>query len=736
MKKLLMLLVILLIITIIFPAQANYQHVQAAQPLSAIARIDPLVRTKLQNMQPAEMLTVIVTLPQQMKFDSGKRMEQAAVIYALQARAALTQAPIRDFLDQRRFQGEVGQVISFWVFNGLSVTATPAVIQELAGRTDVALITDDAIAIQPAAAPPEPNLTAINAPALWSMGYTGQGVVVASLDSGVSMDNPDLAARWRGGSNSWYDPYNQHPAAPLDLSGHGTWTMGVMVAGEASGTSLGVAPQAQWIAARIFNDQGKSTTTAIHQAFQWLLDPDHNPNTADAPHVVNNSWTLSAPGCNLSFQLDLQSLRAVGIVPVFAAGNFGPNANTSASPANYPEALAVGAVDNNGGMYAYSSRGPSACGETSTIYPDLVAPGVDIKTTDLYGLYNLASGTSLSAPHVAGGLALLLQAFPNSTAIQQQNALLNTALDLGSSGPDNNFGNGRVDLLAAYQWLLNNNNPTPTPTSTNPPTATPTSPPTATPSSVPTATPTSAPTATPTNPPTATPTSFPTATPTNVPTMTPTPNPTQSGDFIFSDGFEAGNLNAWSAAATGSGRLTVTSSAALAGAYGLQAQINNTTPLYTVDQSPAAEASYHARFYFSPHGVTIGSRKVHDLLTGLDAQGKTIFRLQIQSVSGNYQVRAQILTSGNKQAFTNWYSFNNSSHSFEVSWQAASTSTGTNGTVNLWLDGALKQTLTGLANGSYRLEETRLGPQNVSSGISGTEFFDAFVSTRTSIIGP
>src|SRR4030042_6296378 len=252
---------------------------------------------------------------------------------------------------------------------------------------------------------PAGNLSAIHAPALWDLGYYGQGVVVANMDTGVDLSHPELGSRWRGGSDSWYDPYNQHPTTPTDISGHGTWTMGVMVAADGSGTTLGVAPQAQWIAVKIFNDSGSATATAIHLGFQWLLDPDGNPATADAPQVVNNSWVFSSPGCNLEFQHDLQSLRAADILPVFSAGNYGPNGSTSASPANYPEAFAVGAVDNNDQIAAFSSRGPSACGETQSIYPELVAPGVGIKSTDLYGFYTYATGTSLAAPQVSGALA-------------------------------------------------------------------------------------------------------------------------------------------------------------------------------------------------------------------------------------------------------------------------------------------------------------------------------------------
>ena len=216
-----------------------------------------------------------------------------------------------------------------------------------------------------------------------------------------------------------------------------------MVGGGAGGTAIGVAPGARWIAARIFNDQGTSTLSATHQAFQWLLDPDGNPATADAPQVVNGSWSFASGGCNLEFAQDIQSLRAAGILPVFAAGNFG---SVSASPANNPGALAVGSTTKTDAIATDSSRGPSACGEPSTTFPELTAPGVGIRTTDLGGLYATQSGTSLAAPHVAGALALLLSAHPTLTPAQQEAALEQNAVDLGAAGPDNTFGYGRLDI--------------------------------------------------------------------------------------------------------------------------------------------------------------------------------------------------------------------------------------------------------------------------------------------------
>ena len=341
-----------------------------------------------------------------------------------------------------------------WIANAVSVTATRPVIDALAARPDVAAVTPDAIDLVPSTSTTGPNLTAMRVPEVWSRGDTGTGVVVATLDTGVDGTHPDLGPRWRGGTDSWFDPYGQHPDAPVDFSGHGTGTLGALVGGDASGTSLGVAPGARWIAARVFDDRGAATTTAVHQAFEWLLDPDHDPTTSDAPQVVNASWSIgSAPGCDLTFQPDVQALTAAGILPVFAAGNFGSAAGSSVSPANYPQSLAVGALTGAGAVLGTSSRGPSTCGGRTGPYPDVAAPGQDIATTDRYDLYQVASGTSMAAPQVAGTLALLLSAHPGLTAAQQRELVTSTAVDLGPPGVDPDTGHGLVDALAALDLL-------------------------------------------------------------------------------------------------------------------------------------------------------------------------------------------------------------------------------------------------------------------------------------------
>ncbi|HLE15841.1 MAG TPA: S8 family serine peptidase [Anaerolineales bacterium] len=471
-----------LLLTIFQPGRAQPQT--AGFSGGKVEKIAAGLRQDLASMRAGEMTTVIVTLKEQAdmtRIQDTKRADRVKkVVITLKAKAETTQQGLRAYLTTRQRQGKVASFTPWWVFNGLEVTATGEVILELAARPEVRSITPNEAFLPPETsilAQPEPNLSQINAPALWQLGYRGQGIVMANLDSGVYLVHPDLVSQWRGGTNSWFDPNGQHPDEPFDASGHGTWTMGVMVGREAGGTAVGVAPEARWAAVKIFNDQGQATTAGIHQAFQWILDPDNDPNTADAPQVVNNSWNYASPGCNLEFQLDLQALRATNILPVFAAGNAGPNPSTSVSPANNPPAFAVGGVNDFDSIYASSSRGPSDCGESKTTFPEIVAPAVGIHTTDLFGLYYDPSGTSLAAPHAAGVLALLLSAYPNLTADQQASALINSAADLGLPSPDDDFGFGRLDALAAFQWVADNQNPppSPTPTASATPTPTPTS---------------------------------------------------------------------------------------------------------------------------------------------------------------------------------------------------------------------------------------------------------------------
>jgi serine protease AprX len=379
-------------------------------------------------------------------------------------------------------------VRELWIINGLSARLPASAVRTLAAHEAVARIDLDYFieganprmrsqpigamrGATPASAPladdadppgrgaalarakPLWNIAAVHAPEVWSLGHTGQGVVIATMDTGADLSHPDLRRAWRGGTNSWFDPHGES-VSPSDAVGHGTQALGVMLAGGARG----LAPDARWIAARLYNGANRTRMSDIHRAFQWLMDPDEDPATIDAPDVVNASWALigRTPGsCLREFEEDVRALRDAGIAVVFAAGNDGPFEGTSNSPGNNPGVLSVGAVGRDLLVARQSSRGPSSCG--GGVYPSVVAPGVAIGTTDLsYGgipSYTMASGTSMAAPHVAGVLALLAGAFPAASVSELEAALLRGAQDVGPPGPDNSHGHGMVDAVAAFKLL-------------------------------------------------------------------------------------------------------------------------------------------------------------------------------------------------------------------------------------------------------------------------------------------
>ena len=397
--------------------------------------ISPDLRQILKDASPDQEIAVIVKLADQVdtkalvetkSFKDTNTSLRTEIITTLKIKADLTQKDLQTYLISRA----ATNLLPLWIINALAATVRADVIPELARRVEVAEVRLDfaiplAEPIPATAGTPEWNIDAIRAPELWNLGFAGQGIVVANMDTGVDVNHNDLSGRWRGGTNSWFDPSGQH-AAPFDSHplGHGTGTMGIMVGGDATGTSIGVAPDAQWIAVKMFDDDGFADLSAIHQSFQWLLDPDGDPNTDDAPDVVNNSWGYRSlvDVCYLEFQQDIQALKASGIAVIFSAGNEGINGPASSiSPANNPESFAVGAVSNTLDIAGFSSLGPSACVLENDFFPEVVAPGVSVKTAHLTsdGLYPIKShymsGTSFAAPHVAGAMALLLNAFPGLT---------------------------------------------------------------------------------------------------------------------------------------------------------------------------------------------------------------------------------------------------------------------------------------------------------------------------------
>lgn len=434
---------------------------------SRAGTVAPDVRERAAALRPDEEIPVIVALSGRVdpalfrqtgtETKGTRRERRGKLIRALKEKAESAQGPVVAFLKARG----AGKIRPLWINNSVAAAVPAGAVAALAGLPGVESVRFDGTISAPRAAPaaaaaPEWNIAAIRAPEVWELGQTGTGVVVASMDTGVDALHPDLAGRWRGGTNSWFDPNGEHPAAPYDATGHGTSVMGVILGGDAGGTAIGVAPGARWIAVKIFNDAGVAAFSVIHAGYQWLLDPDGSRETDDAPDVVNNSWGFdqNAGQCVPGLEADIHLLRVSGIAASYSAGNGGPLASTSVSPANYPEAFAVGAVDALRNVALFSGRGPAAC--DLRVYPEVVAPGVNVRTADLtFGgvfpnSYTFISGSSFAAAHVSGTMALLRGAFPGATVPQLESALEDTAVDLGQAGPDNDSGHGLVDARAAY----------------------------------------------------------------------------------------------------------------------------------------------------------------------------------------------------------------------------------------------------------------------------------------------
>lgn len=450
-------------------------------PVSSMAaqkgKIDPFLQSKLTMAGFGEKVPVIVRMKNPVAVQSFATPSRKKGAIRTQARANLTQAlkaraqqsrqPLQKLLDQH------GIVNSrqLWLINGMALQATPAQIEGISQMPDVASIVADQIIELPeiiptqASEPAEPNIDLVEAPSLWSLGYAGQGVTVAIVDSGVDIEHPDLGPRWRGGTNSWFDPNGEHPLVPTDLNGHGTQVTGLVLGGNNGGSYIGVAPDAEWIGVKIFDDAGVALSSEIHAGYQWLLDPDNNPETDDAPDIVNNSWGFDAApnfcdDLSKEFQGDVQAMKAAGMAVLFAAGNTGPDSSTSTAPANYPNSFAVGSVGTLTSptlISSFSARGPSAC--DGTIYPEVVAPGFLTWTSDLtdggvyLNSYNMVTGTSFSTAHASGVMALLLSAFPETPVSVLETTLKQSATDLGTLGKDNTYGYGLINSLSAFNYL-------------------------------------------------------------------------------------------------------------------------------------------------------------------------------------------------------------------------------------------------------------------------------------------
>jgi subtilisin family serine protease len=285
----------------------------------------------------------------------------------------------------------------------------------------------------------------IGADSVWlRLGVTGKGIIIGIIDTGVDYLHPALGGGF--GPNSkvigGYDFVNDD-ADPMDDNGHGTHVAGIS-AGNGGGLK-GVAPDAKLIALKVLDAEGSGKNSWVIAGIERALDPDKNPSTNDAVHVINLSLGGSGdPDDPLSQAVD--NAASSGVVCVVAAGNSG-GYQTISSPGGARRALTVGATDKIDVLASFSSRGPST--NIFGIKPDVVAPGVDINSAKMGGGEVRFSGTSMAAPHVAGAAALLLERNPSWTPEVLKAALMESAKDLGGQTDIWSQGSGRINVYRA-----------------------------------------------------------------------------------------------------------------------------------------------------------------------------------------------------------------------------------------------------------------------------------------------
>ena len=495
-KRCLTLLMALVLITgLIVPSWAVEPILQAGETSLASQqvvlrpqdKISPEVQSLLDHNEPVEAIVYLNQTfdVEQFKAQSGKRLASLASPYEqkLAQRRELV-VELQDFshktqhnlLQLLKNNHAVEEYESYHIANVVYVKALPEVIEAIAQLPEVRQISPNQVIyneVPVASETVQPSqqddllwhLEMVKANQVWALGIDGTGVVVGVMDSGVDGSHPSLERAWRGysedGNHAWEASWLDTVAGttfPVDSDSHGTHVTGTIVGrNPETGFTTGVAPGAKWIAARVFDPRGATTSQRLLEAAQWMLAPGGNPD--NAPDIVNNSWG----GGNQADDWYLESVRnwlAAGILPVFSAGNQRsgeplPGRGSISNPSHYEESYAVGAIDQNMLRGSFSKRGPSPY--TSNWKPDISAPGVGVISSIPGGGFASNTGTSMAAPHVSGVAALVRSANASITPEEMVRLFSETAYPLTDSdphaqeSPNHDYGYG---LINAYDAVV------------------------------------------------------------------------------------------------------------------------------------------------------------------------------------------------------------------------------------------------------------------------------------------
>jgi len=316
------------------------------------------------------------------------------------------------------------------VMNGVSLNAARSELAQIVSLPEVKRIYEDKkVSAFPVSSSMNIKPTSVQSDA--TLTTTGKGVKIGVIDTGVDYLHEALGGGFGPGFKvaGGYDFVNSKPD-PLDDNGHGTHVAGIIAGSSALLKSM--APDARLFAYKVLDASGNGNTSTVIAGIEQAM--------MDSVDIINLSLGTSGgdPDDILSQAVD----RAVeaGIVVVVAAGNDG-NYGTISSPGAAREALTVGAIDSLQTIASFSSKGPS--NKIYGIKPDVVAPGVDIRSAKMGGGYITMSGTSMAAPYVTSVAATVRQSHPEWSALEIRDAMITATKDLDS--PIFSQGRGKLD---------------------------------------------------------------------------------------------------------------------------------------------------------------------------------------------------------------------------------------------------------------------------------------------------
>ena len=450
----------------------------------ALAKIHPALLKKLDNVNPDDEVEVVfrlVPLPDPSK--AVVKGDYHSAVAALKAWAAQTQEPVIQLVE-----AVGGKVLrTFWIDNVILVKVKAKYIPVIAKDPRVVEVFEnfevhviepvnkERVDVDPHQSVSSWGIFKIDAPGAWAQGYLGDGVRIATLDTGVDVTHPALEGKmftvapgdpyYPGGWMEFDSDGNPVCSEPHDTHGHGTHVSGTALGGDTSEILIGVAPHAQLMHGLVLPG-GSGSFAQVLAGIEWAVEPydcDGTP-TGYPAHVISMSLGASNYYGNELLPAIENALLA-NIIVVAAIGNDGPD--TSSNPGNIWGVFGIGATDQNDQVAWFSSgevvEWPSPPSEwpfydtypSTYIKPDFSAPGVDITSAVPGGGYEAWSGTSMATPHVAGTVALILQAmgvldFNFEDLPETVYEILNaTSVDLGDPGQDTRYGWGRINASAA-----------------------------------------------------------------------------------------------------------------------------------------------------------------------------------------------------------------------------------------------------------------------------------------------